>query len=181
MITDNQIVKIGVFLKPHGIKGEINFETEFELDVASLKCLILKVDGINVPFFVDSIRERSAQAYLILIDGINSDSAAKELCGQDVFALKVDVEEFTDFEEDGDRIFLTDLIGYGVVLNEGDSLGKVDAIDDSTENVLLLVKSKTDKERIIMIPVVDDFIEEIDSETKTIRMNLPKGLVELND
>ena len=56
--------------------------------------------------------------------------------------------------------------------------GKIIDIEDSTENALFIVEGKDCK--ISYIPIVVDFIENISTETLTITMDLPTGLLELN-
>ena len=43
---------------------------------------------------------------------------------------------------------------------------------------LFVVHKANDDE--VMVPFVNDFVEEIDTAAKTIRMKLPAGLLELN-
>ena len=181
MITDGEIVKIGSFLKPHGIKGEINFEADYEIDIQSLKCIILKVDGINVPFFVKSVRPRSVYSYLVSIDGIDSELSAKAICNENVYALTADVADFIE-QPDGDdgRFYLSDLIGFALIIGNDNHIGKIIDYDDTTDNVLLIVSPESDPNEKILVPVADDFIEEIDAPSKTIKMNLPEGLIDLN-
>lgn len=181
MIRDDEITMIGTFLKPHGIKGEINFETDFDIDLSELKCLVLKIDGINVPFFIDSFRRRSSYSYLVLVDGINSDLSAKKLCGESVYALNSDLPETEVDEMDGDRIFISDLIGFEVIVDNETLLGEIIDYDDSTDNVLIIVKPQSDDRKQLLIPIADEFISEMDFEKRQLRMNLPDGLIELNN
>lgn len=51
MITSDEIIEIGAFVKPHGVKGEISAQIDYEIDLQELKCLIIDIDGIFVPFF----------------------------------------------------------------------------------------------------------------------------------
>lgn len=52
MISDSEIRLIGRFNKPHGINGEISLSVDGDMDIQfdALRCIIVKVDDINVPF-----------------------------------------------------------------------------------------------------------------------------------
>ena len=60
MITPDILTSIGTFFKPHGIKGEISATLDYDIDPSELRCIVLEIDGIIVPFFVDSRRPKGA-------------------------------------------------------------------------------------------------------------------------
>ena len=56
MISENQLIEIGYITKLHGLKGEMQAtitDTVFD-DVKKCPYLVLKLDGIFVPFFLSS-------------------------------------------------------------------------------------------------------------------------------
>ena len=176
MITNSQISNIGKLVKPHGVNGEIVVTIDCDIDLSTVKCIIINIDGINVPFFISSIRPRGKESYLIMIDGINNETDAAMICGKSLHVLNNEIEDVED-EEGG--FYANDLIGYNVYLSDYNSLiGEIIDIEDSTENALFIVKRENNE--IIYIPIVVDFIENISTETSTIIMDLPIGLLELN-
>jgi len=56
-------------------------------------------------------------------------------------------------------------------------LGQVTKVDCSTLNVLLAIKCGDEE---LLIPAHEELIDEIDDEKKTIKVNLPEGLLGLN-
>ena len=53
MIKEEDIYKIGKLGKPHGVQGEVSFPfTDDVFDRVDAEYLILKLDGIFVPFFM---------------------------------------------------------------------------------------------------------------------------------
>lgn len=176
MILSNELTAIGRLIKPHGIKGEITMRIDCDIDVESLQCIVLNMDGIYVPFFIDSTRPRSSESVLISVSGIDSENKAQELCGKDVFALKKDLQDlFTD--DDSDGFYLSDLVGFSLKTDDDLNLGIIEDYDDSTENWLLIVKNA---QNTIYIPIVEEFIVDIDYNQRILTMNLPEGLVDLN-
>ena len=58
-------------------------------------------------------------------------------------------------------------------------IGTLMAVDETTVNVLLEVKTPDGK--IVLIPANEDIIRKIDPKTETLEVCLPEGLIDLND
>ena len=57
MIKKDEVFKIGIFNKPHGVKGEISFTfTDDIFDRVECEYLVCLLDGIFVPFFIEEYR-----------------------------------------------------------------------------------------------------------------------------
>ena len=57
MIKKEEVYKIGLFNKPHGIHGELQFTfTDDIFDRVDCDYLICLLDGIFVPFFIEEHR-----------------------------------------------------------------------------------------------------------------------------
>lgn len=173
MITESQLLPVGRLLKPHGINGEITVLLTADVDLASLSCIVLRIDGIFVPFFLNSVRPKSSETDLVTIDGVASDADAARLCPAEVYVLKVDLPAA---EADTDGMYASDLLGYDVVEN-GKMLGKIESVDDTTANYLFIIRTPDGKE--VMVPVADEFIAGIDTDTRTISLDLPEGLLDI--
>ncbi|MBD5180713.1 MAG: 16S rRNA processing protein RimM [Bacteroidales bacterium] len=174
MILPSEIEPIGQFGKPHGINGEINLSLNMEISPDELSCVIMDIDGINVPFFFKSVRNRGVDSYLVFIDGVNTEYEASAFVNKTVYALK---SELPEKEEDEDGFYAEDLIGFKVIITDSDVAGTITDIDDNTANILFIIR--TDDGKQILIPVAEEFIESIDTENKTIEMNIPDGLINL--
>ncbi len=61
MITLDRLTPIGRLGKPHGINGEINAYLDVDIDIDSLKRIILMIDGIYVPFFIARSEEHTSE------------------------------------------------------------------------------------------------------------------------
>ena len=58
---------------------------------------------------------------------------------------------------------------------DGKRIGTVTDVDDSTANVLFVVDGNNGE---LYIPVVDDFILEINEQDRFIIVDLPEGMIE---
>lgn len=174
MITREEITHIGKFNKTHGIGGEISATINIPTkELGRCRCIVCDIDGIYVPFFIDGQRRKSSETVLVSIDGIKSDLEAQSLVNKDIYILHKDYNKIMD---SSDEVPVDFFINFNAVIND-DIKGCVIDIDDSTANVLFVIKQSNDKE--ILIPAVDDFIESVDTESRTIHFNIPIELIEL--
>ena len=175
MISDDEITVIGRFNKPHGINGEISATLDYDVDPEDLYCLIVKIDNINVPFFIKTSRPRSASTWLLSIDGYDSDTTVNELSNHDIYALQSDVST-KETEEDG--LYVSDMLGFTILSTaDGKEIGTIKDIDDSTDNILFIVETPAGK--TAFIPAADDLIDSLDIDGKKIGMTIPDGLLDL--
>lgn len=176
MITRSQIVEMGHYNKPHGVGGELSATMDCDLEVIKgFSCLISEIDGIFVPFFIESLRPKSAETVLLKIDGINNETDAALLVNKSIYVKKEEYEELSD-EYDDDAMPLDFFIGY-TVTDDGSELGTIANVDEETDNCLFVVRLNDGGE--VMIPASDDLINNIDTDKRVIDMSLPQGLVDV--
>ena len=183
MITENEIVHLGHFGKAHGINGEINLYTDIEaesMDIENLKMVVVNIDGIFVPFQVSSMRNKRYDSYIVQLTDINNEKQSRKLTNLDVFVMKKD--NIIQEQSDSDGLYATDLIGYTIISasDGGIIAGKITDVDISTENALFIIKNSS-SENTSLIPIVNEMIQDINPETKTIVMQLPEGLLSINN
>jgi 16S rRNA processing protein RimM len=173
MISSSEIEKVGKCIKTHGIKGEVSvFFDKDNFDEANLSYLIFNIDGIYVPFFIEDYRFKSDNSALYKFEGINSESEAKILSGLDIFIhLKFMLETETESS-------IHDFIGYTINDKYLGVIGEITDINDSTENILFVVKKKDDE---FYIPVTNDFVLSINEDDKILNLDLPKGLINFEE
>ncbi|MGL5318375.1 MAG: ribosome maturation factor RimM [Bacteroidales bacterium] len=173
MITKEEVVKIGQFNKPHGIHGELSFTFTSDIfDRCDSPYFICEMEGILVPFFIDEYRFRSENGALVKLEKIDSDKAARVFTNKEVFYPIAYISEGEEIHAD-DKL----LVGFRLLTADGQTVGEIVDVDDSTMNVLFVVETEDLQE--ILIPAVDNYVVSIDQNTKTIVMNIPEGLLDL--
>ena len=174
MIRRDEVYKIGKLGKPHGVKGEITFAiTDDVFDRVDAEYLVLDIDGILVPFFFEEYRFRSNETALVKFEGIDTQDQARNITGCGVFFPR----SLADSADTGE-MSLPEIVGYMVVdAEKGKTIGRLDSIDDTTENVLFEITADDGNE--ILVPVNPDWIKDIDGEARKITMTLPDGILDL--
>lgn len=172
MIRNNEVYKIGVFNKPHGIHGELQFTfTDDIFDRVEAEYIICPMDGILVPFFIEEYRFRSDTTALMKLEGIDSAEKARIFTNVDVYFSKKHAEE-ANLED----VSLNFFIGFRIEEVHHGHIGEIADVDTATLNTLFVVESQ-DGEKLI--PAQDDFIIDIDTKHKVITMELPEGLLDM--
>ena len=171
MIELHEVQRMGYVLKTHGVNGELVVSVPADMDWSEdTDYLVCSMDGILVPFFIESIRGKSSTNILVKFDDIDSVEQARKFQGAVVYLPNEYVENNLD------QMSWSTFIDYKVEDAVAGYLGNIVAVDDSTLNVLFLVK-QGDRERVI--PANDAWIESIDSMNRVIKYNLPEGVAEL--
>lgn len=169
MIREEEVFKIGRLGKTHGVHGELTFMFDDDVfDRVDADYLVLMVDGILVPFFIEEYRFRSDSSALMKFEGVDTQERARELTNCDVYFPR----HLTD--DDTAVPSWSQIVGF--MLTDAHSqkpIGRIARIDDSTMNILFELEDGR------LIPATDDFVTNIDMNSKTISVDLPEGLLNL--
>ena len=170
MIREEDVYKIGVIGKTHGVKGELSIHVDDDVfDRVDADYLVLRLDGILVPFFMEEYRFRSEEVVLMKFVSVDTQERARQLTGTEVFFPRHLAES-----EEETEMSMAQIVGFSIVNDaDGKEVGRVENIDDSTVNTLFELDNG------ILIPATDDMVTEIDMEKRIVRMLLPEGLLDL--
>jgi 16S rRNA processing protein RimM len=169
MIREEDVFRIGRLGKPHGVKGEMTMQVDDDVfDRVDSDFVLLRVDGLLVPFYMEEYRFRSDTAVLVKFEDVDTVECARELTNCEVFFLR----SLADGEEED--YTWSFFVGFDVVEAEsGKTVGRIAAVDDSTSNVLFEMEDGT------LIPAAEELVSSIDHDARRITMQLPAGLLSL--
>ena len=172
MIKKEEVYKIGLFNKPHGIHGELQFTfTDDIFDRVDCDYLICLLDGIFVPFFIEEYRFRSDSTALVKLEGIDTAERARMFTNVEVYFPVKHAEE----AEDGELSW-NFFVGFRM---EDVRHGELGEVVTATVNTLFVVEQEDGEE--LLVPAQEEFIVEINQEKKLITVELPEGLLNLED
>lgn len=173
MIREEEVYKIGKIGKPHGVKGEMSFMFDDDVfDRVDADYIILLIDGILVPFFIEEYRFRSEETALIKLCDIDTQEKARELTNCNVYFPRSLSDSACD------DMALAEIVGFRIVSENSEKIiGTITAIDTSTENILFEVEALDGK--VLLIPAAQELIKDINTENRQITVELPEGLLDL--
>lgn len=175
MIKTEEVFKIGRFAKTHGVKGELALLASSDLFEKSDEDLyiVCDIDGILVPFYVESYRYKSDSVVLVKLDYVNNEESAREFINKEVYFPSAFIPQEDDLIGD---ITWDNFIGYTVSDKKHGLLGKVVDVDESTINILLHIDYNGNT---LMFPAAEELINEVDHSAKQLVVFVPEGLLDL--
>ncbi len=169
MITKEETIEIGILRKPHGTRGEIQCQLINDIfGIAEPEFVILEIDHILVPFYINEYRYKNDEIVLLTFEKIATEENVSHLVGCRVYLHKNQLPEDADI-----TLANTSLIGFQVVDTEHSKIGTIINIDTSTLNPLFQLDNG------VIFPAHDDFVVEIDTEKKILTVSLPDGMLTL--
>ena len=165
MIRREEVFKIGHIGKPHGLQGEVQFLfTDDVFDRVEADYLVIDMEGILVPFFMESYRFRSDEMALVTFEDIDTEEKARRLSLHDVYFPKSLAD--ADAQLSGWRA----LAGFQIKDAEThEVLGEA--------NVILQVLRPDGTS--FAIPASPDLIQAVDTAQRLLTMTVPDGLLDL--
>ncbi len=156
--------------KPHGVSGELSFTFQDDsFDREDVDFLVLLLDGIFVPFFIESYRFRSDNAAILKLEDIDTAEQARRFTNTEVYLPKhqaierEEIETWNFFE------------GFRVIDTVHGELGTVVHVDESTMNVLFYIDTPDGE---LLLPAHEEFILDVNREEKYLTVAVPDGLLE---
>ncbi len=159
----NELVLIGIIIKPHGIRGEVKVKplTDFPSRFQELKRIfLLTKDSKSFPLTV--IKANVLHDLVIVgFAEIDSITAAKKLVGDEIAIPRCECVRLPS-----DSYYVFDLIGMRVVLSQGKWLGTVVDVQSNSAQDLLVVD--TQEHRQVLVPFVNNIVTTVSLPEKQI-------------
>jgi 16S rRNA processing protein RimM len=167
-------VKIGKIMDAHGIRGEIGVVV-FSGDVSWIddaEVLYIPRKNVFEEHKIKKIRPHK-KGFICHLENFLDRNKAEEYKGREVW-----VDEDIFVSEDGESIYLSEILHFEVIDSQMGSLGRIEAFSSNGIQDLLVIHQEGKE---IEIPFVKEFVLNIDFENQKIEMELPEGLLQINE
>lgn len=170
-LIKDKFVEIGRFSKPVGVKGEIkvDIEDDFMDDFLESDHFFVKIKGNYAPFFIEYFIESSP--IVIKAEEIDNPEDAGEFRLKEVYLRERDIQS----KSGSGKMKVTQIHDF-ILIGNGSEYGTIIAVTEYPSQFLAEIDHNG---KIFMIPLVDEWITDIDEDNKKIYMNLPDGLLDL--
>lgn len=164
---------LGFISKPHGVTGGATVRTDSDIDdeIFETEWVFLLIEGKPVPFFINDMRDKSDDSIIIEFDDFSSPEEVEAYVGCSVLIAdtrkkvrKTPVDEYN-------------IVGYSILDKKHGELGLIAEMIDIPGNPLLRVEGENE----FFIPLQADFLLKIDKKKKVLHVDLPEGLINLNE
>ena len=165
------LVNIGTIIGTHHLIGTVKVNSIFqEIDLIVGEKVLIEKKDIRKILTIKDIKRLNDRKLLINFYEINGIDQAKEING-----YQIKIRRNLLPEKDSDEFYFTDLLGLQVYDN-GTKIGDVlDVLETAAHNILIVID---ENEKEILIPIVEEFVKEIDFKSDKINVNLIEGMRE---
>jgi 16S rRNA processing protein RimM len=171
-MNKEECYEVGRIVKPHGLKGEVQIllDVSNPEEYADMDSVFIDLKGELIPYFIEKIQIRST-VNIVKFEGINTPEDALKLKNAKLYLPDDLLEEL----EEGEYYF-HELVGCIVTDTAKGALGTVQAVYElPSQNVMgVMVQGKE-----VLVPIVDEIVQAVDTQNKTIQVTLPEGLLEV--
>jgi 16S rRNA processing protein RimM len=166
--------EIGYVKKTHGVKGELQlfYQEGIEELLDELEYIFVDYEGLLVPFFIETVFSSGATSAIVQFDTLTSKEKASQFTGCKLF-----IE--TEHLEASEVQFSPQLLkGSTVVDDEEQLVGTITEVNDYGGNLVITIGTGKNE---ILLPFHEDLLLEFNPKKKKIVMELPEGLIGMND
>jgi 16S rRNA processing protein RimM len=161
-------ILMGKIVNVVGLKGEVKVYSYTDRNERFEELETIWLD--NKQYNIQNVRYQN-KVVIIKLEGINDRNQAELQRNKKVYIEETDLQELPE-----DTYYVRDLIGMEVV-TETEKLGEItDVIQNAAQD---LYEVKTEDGKKIYIPVVKQFVLDVDMETRVVKVELPEGLLDL--
>ena len=169
-MAKTEYFELGTLSKPHGLKGAFHvfLDVDDPYEYEDLESVFVQMGNELVPYFIEDIQIRD-NLNLLVLEGIESLDAAKELVGKKLFLPVSFLPKLKD-----DQFYYHEIIDYQVVDEQKGALGVVKEVySTGAQDVLIMIY----KSKEVLIPLTDEIIPKVDKKSKIVHSRLPDGLL----
>ena len=164
----------GKIIKTHGFKGELTVSVLIDIPgiLEKTESVFIEIEGLLVPFFIESYNYSGNNSFTIKFEGIDNDDKSRRLCQSNIWLANELLPEKIKKQRE-----LFDFAGFKIIDKIKGEIGILLNIIEMPQQQLLQIDYHGKE---ILIPVAEEFICKIDKKNKTIYINAPEGLIEMN-
>lgn len=171
-MTGDQYRLLGSVIKSKGISGNLVIRTKITTTGISekQKFVMVKIDGLLVPFFIDSWKNISDKEIILKFRDTDTRESAEKFRDREIWLPR------NEFKKTSLITTSPNISGYKVIDSKEGFVGITSGIVEIPENELLRV-NRGDRE--VLIPIQEGIVIEINPDKQEIRVNLPDGLLDI--
>jgi 16S rRNA processing protein RimM len=169
-LNQKKLREVGFISKSFGYKGELVLiaETMPLGKVMKEKFLFIRLEGLPVPFSVESIREKSGNLLVKFLD-VDDETAARRL-----IQMKVSVE--SSGKEEAAEWSWHDVVGYEAEDTAYGPLGKIIEVQEFP--MQMIAKCEVNGKEVLF-PLNETVVIGIDESRQHLLLDLPEGLLDI--
>lgn len=172
MINQGDCYFLGKIVKRHGLSGHVvlKLDTDQPEYYKKMESIFIEINGALVPFFIENQKNTQSDFKILLLKGINQ-TTIDQIIGKNVYLPLRTLPKLT-----GNQFYYHEVIGFSVFSEMDGSCGRIESVNDDAPQHYFILNSEGKE---VIIPIIKDWILNVDRENKQIEMSLPNGLIDI--
>ena len=164
---------LGKVAKKYSFKGEVlvYLDTDEPELYTELESMFVEINGHLVPFFIERSSLHREKFLRTQFEDMDSEEIADTIVGKDVYLPLTMLPKL-----EGNKFYYHEVVGFDAIDRRLGNFGTILRISDNGVQALFEVQKD---DAVILIPLIDEFIKEVNRENKSILFNTPEGLIDL--
>ena len=164
---------LGKIAKKFSFKGEVllYLDTDEPELYEDMESVFVEFNKNLVPFFIKNSSLHKNDFLRVQFEDVDSEAEADSIMNCEVYLPLDRLPKLS-----GNKFYFHEVIGFEIEDKRLGIFGKIVSINDTTAQPLFEVLNG---EVEMLIPMIDQFLVEIDRKSKKVVMDLPEGLVEM--
>ena len=163
---------LGKITRRHGLAGNVilKLDTDQPEFYRNLESIFVEINGLLVPFFIEKLGFPKKDTLNISFKNATEGTVDQSL-GKNVFLPMTTLPPLS-----GTKFYYHEVVGFKILDQDGNFCGNIKEINDSiAQHYFILNLDSTE----VIIPVIKDWILEVDRTENFIKMQVPEGLLDV--
>lgn len=171
-MAHNGYFELGKIVRPHGFKGAVKIKiTHPAAELIDIpESVFIEINKKLIPFFFTQFNPQNNGFAIVSFDDITEEQEARNISGKLIY-LPQELEPVPE----GNEFYNDELIGFTVIDKNQGNIGTLQNVMEAPAQDVFEIEHPSGNE--ILIPVLGNFIVEIDRENKTLQLDAPEGLI----
>lgn len=163
---------LGKITRRHGLAGNVilKLDTDQPELYNKLESIFVEINGLLVPFFIEKSSWSKLDALNLAFKG-SSEAMIDQVLGKSVYLPLATLPKLS-----GKQFYYHEIIGYNILDENDNDCGVIRSVNDQTAQTYFILNFEGKE---IVIPMIKDWVLEVDREERIIKMQLPEGLMDV--
>lgn len=164
---------LGKIVKKYSFKGEllVKLDTDDPEFFIEMESVFVEKNKNLIPFFIDHCSLHKSNLLRVKFEEVDDEATADALLKCDLYLPLSFLPELTD-----NKFYYHEIIGFQVIDDKFGPVGIIKGVNDSTAQALFEIEREGTE---ILIPLIDEFIVQVDKPQKIMHLSVPEGLIEM--
>ncbi|MDO3694472.1 ribosome maturation factor RimM [Wenyingzhuangia sp. chi5] len=164
---------LGKIVRKHSFKGEvvIKLDTDEPELYENLESVFVEHGKDLIPFFIEERLLQKGNQLRVRFETVDTEQDADAIMNSGIYLPLSFLPKLT-----GNKFYFHEIINFTAVDVEYGEFGVINGVNDTTAQPLFEIMNNGIE---ILIPMIDEFIKEIDRKGKRVVLQTPPGLIDM--